>query len=185
MDLPSLRQGCRAAMSRPVLPIALALLFTACATTWSRPSTTNLALSVPDWRYDRSAVARSAMCDPRRTLVPYVGSRPTHRLLGLPSHLRRGRAGQCRTARARGDHPHRRGLFGMAGILSALHRSRGRRDQCRSWRQHRLLAGTTVWPCGRGTRCPVGGGERRTHGVHTAFYAAPRYPRRVPRPLLP
>jgi hypothetical protein len=40
MDLPSLRQGCRAAMSRPVLPIALALLFTACATTWSRPATT-------------------------------------------------------------------------------------------------------------------------------------------------
>ena len=40
MNLPSIRQGCRAAMSRPVLPIALALLLTACATTWSRPATT-------------------------------------------------------------------------------------------------------------------------------------------------
>jgi hypothetical protein len=41
MNLPSIRQGCRAAMSRPVLPITLALLLTACATTtWSRPTTT-------------------------------------------------------------------------------------------------------------------------------------------------
>lgn len=46
----AIRQGLWAAMRRSALPIALALLLTACATTWSRPAT-----SVVEFEHDNHA----------------------------------------------------------------------------------------------------------------------------------